>query len=188
MKPILTLGAAVLALSLCLVAPRPCAADSFTFTNLPVPFSYSNFGLLYAGASNVDVLRFEMDVTGAAKSTALMWMHFNFDGFVPARALTNFRIVYYPNGVRHDGIVIGADSGATFDGTSIGLFAWSPFPLGRNFKGIFALRLDIPPIFTTSFFFTPQLDDVTITADGIFPPVVSSTLPLTGDVFHIEQD
>jgi hypothetical protein len=202
MRPVPLFGAALLALSLLLAAPRLCRADNFAFTNLPVPFSFSNFGLLYAGASDVDVLRFEMDVTNADRSTTLTRVDFNCDGYVPViwgggRALTNFRLIYYPRGLKRPGEIISTNGSATFTDslTDTGLTVTagsislsSSLLLGKRFQGVFALRLDIPTNFVTSFYFTPQLDGVTINENGIDQPVVSSALPLTGDVFRIVQD
>jgi hypothetical protein len=179
---------ALAALALFLILPRAASATDFTFTGLPVPFSYSNFGLLYAGASGVDLLRFEMDVTNAPKDAILMRLDFHFDGIAPPGSLTNFLLIFYSNGVKHPGTIVGINIDGAFNGTDAAVFLPTPMQISKNFKGVFALRADIPPNFTTSFFFTPSLASAVVYMNGVGQQMVSSSLPLTGDIFRIVQD
>ena len=57
-----------------------------------------------------------------------------------------------------------------------------------RFKRQFALVLDVNNIFTTSYPFAAELADVTINVGGVDQPVLSSSLPLTGDTFNVVQN
>ena len=176
-----------------MIASQAFAADhrmtptsaSCTFTKLPGPATY-----IQAGYVDVDVLVFEMNCSNP-KFTGLKQMDFSFDPPIPVSwegpGLRHFRLIYFQNGVKHPGTTIAFDDGATFNGSSMRLGGMS-LSVSKTFKGEFALRVDVTRNFTTSYPFTTSLTGVTLNVAGVDQPLVSPTLPLTGDTFHVVQN
>jgi hypothetical protein len=136
----------------------------------------------------VQIYAFHLD-TDKSKPAELTSLSFMISGSVQAGNLSNFRLVFYPNGFGKPGTVV-----ATNDGTG---WAPGPFPsnfmtlrltgftLGQNFKGDFGVLADVSG---SSYFLWSQMQTATVTINGVEQPLLNPEtcdLPLLGDTFFI---
>jgi hypothetical protein len=157
-------------------------ATLFTFTKVPAPVGEISI----APGPDVQIYAFHLD-TDRTKDTELTSLSFMISGSLQAGSLSNFRLVFYPNGFGKAGIVV-----ATNDGS-----AWTPGPsnfmtlrlagfvLPQNFRGDFGVLADVSG---SSYFFWEQMQTATITVNGVEQPLENPTtcdLPLLGDTFRV---
>ncbi|MGE5048880.1 MAG: hypothetical protein ACM3PC_09945 [Deltaproteobacteria bacterium] len=160
-------------------------ASPWTFTKTPAAFA--NYSIA-APAPAFAVLNFEMTSRGS-KDFAVTQMAFMITGTVQVGDLANFQLVYFADGLKKPGVVVGTNDGSTWTPgatTSIvPIDLATPIVLNQNFKGDFALNVDVNG--TAKFFFSPQLSTVTIDVAGVPQLLVGGTcdLPLPGDQFNV---
>jgi hypothetical protein len=165
-------------------AATAAKATLFTFTKVPAPVS----NVSIAAGADVQIYAFHLD-TDRTRDIELTSLSFMISGSLQAGSLSNFRLVFYPNGFDKAGTVV-----ATNDGS-----AWTPGPfpsnfmtlrltgfvLPQNFRGDFGVLADVSG---SSYFFWEQMQTATITVNGVEQPLVNPTtcdLPLLGDTFHV---
>ena len=159
-------------------------ATLFTFTKVPTPVS----NVSIAAGPDVQIYAFHLD-TDKTKGIELTTLSFMISGSLQAGNLSNFRLVFYPNGFAKPGTVV-----ATNDGTG-----WTPgpfpsnflrltmagFALPQNFRGDFGVLADVSG---SGYFFWEQMQTATVTVNGVEQPLENPTtcdLPLLGDTFHV---
>ena len=195
--PVVAAIAGAFALGACDKATSPVAPPTsvalvkqvkpfFSFTKIPVGFASINI----APGPNVTALLFTLETTGT-KSTVVTQMAFQLNGNAGPADITNFRLVYFPNGVNKPSVIVGTNDGSTWIGPggtaanfmTIDLSA--PVELSTNFRGVFALVLDANA--TQPYIFQPILQTATISVAGVVQGLPSSTcdLPLAGDGFSV---
>ena len=159
----------------------------FSFTKVPVGFADVNI----TPGPDVTALLFTLGTTGT-KSTSITQLAFEMIGNAGPADITNFRVVFFPNGANKPSVVIGTNDGSTWVGPVPGsppsflvIDLSTPIQLTTNFKGVFALVLDANA--TRPFIFQPVLAFATINVGGVVQGLPSSTcdLPLFGDGFHV---
>lgn len=160
-------------------------ASPFTFTKIPATWA------AHAVASPVqglDAMTFEMTAS-AAKGDILMAMAFMISGTLQAGDVANYQLLYFPDGLKKPGVVVGSNDGSTWapgPTTSIvSIDLTAPITMGQNFKGDFILRLDVNG--AGSFFFSPQLQTAAVDVGGVLTLLTGATcdLPLPGDTFYV---
>lgn len=162
------------------VPPSP-----WTFTKSPAAFA--NYSIVAPSAA-FSALSFQMASRGS-KDSAVTQMAFMITGTVQVGDLANFQVVYFPDGTRKPGVVVGTNDGSSWTpGATTSIVAIdlaTPIVLSQNFKGDFALQVDVNG--TAKFFFSPQLSTVTIDVAGVPQLLVGGTcdLPLPGDQFNV---
>lgn len=160
-------------------------APLWTFTKIPNAYQAR---YVTAPAAGVDALPFEVQASGA-RDTAITRMAFMITGTLPIGSLSSFEVVYYPGGLAKPGTVLGTSSGASWApgalSSIVEVVLATPITVGQNFRGQFALKVDVGG--TPPYFFDPQLQTVTIRAGGVEKYLVGSTcdLPLPGDTFYV---
>jgi hypothetical protein len=123
------------------------------------------------------------------RDTRVTAMAFQVMGTSPVGTLSTYQLVYFADGLKKQGTVVGTNTGSTWvPGTSpiVSIPFTTPLTLPRNFKGEFALLVDVAGGAGTSF--TTQLQTVTMDA-GAGDTYVTDTcdLPLAGDTFYISS-
>jgi hypothetical protein len=162
------------------VKPSP-----WTFTKIPSAWAAHTVA---SPALGLDAMAFEMTASGA-KGDVVTSMAFMITGTVQAGDLASFQLFYFPGGLDKAGSLVGSNDGSTFapgPTTSIvPIDLTAPITVGQKFKGDFVLRVDV--IGTGSFFFSPQLQTVTVDVAGVPTFLVGATcaLPLPGDTFNV---
>ena len=139
---------------------------------------------------DVQAFVFSLNTT-ATKGDALAEVAFMISGSVQAGNLSNFRLVYYPQGLTKPGTVIAANDGSTWapGPTPADFLRLRPaaFVLPQNFKGVFALVLDVNAGAAPYFFWT-RLQTANAVINGVEQLLVNpmeQELPLQGDTFHV---
>jgi hypothetical protein len=164
------------------VNPKPF----YSFTKSPVAYAEHNI----APSADVTAFLFSLETDGT-KSVVVTQMAFQFFGTVHTGDITNFRIVYFADGLNKPGVVVGTNDGSTWLGPGgtaanfVTIVFSIPVVLSQNFKGFFALQLDVNA--TQPFFFQPQMQTMTISIGGVEQGLPWSTcdLPLAGDTFRV---
>ena len=199
----ITSVAAVIAGTLALAACEPIAAPVapptsasrteqakikpfYSFTKAPA--TYTTFSI--APGPDVTAFLFSLETAGT-KSVTVTQMAFQFFGTVRPGDITNFRIVYFADGLAKPGVVLGTNDGTAWIGPGgtaanfVTIDFSTPLVLSQNFKGFFALELDVNA--TQPFFFEPQMQTMKIDVGGVVQDLPSSTcdLPLAGDTFNV---
>jgi hypothetical protein len=178
---------AVVAASIAALAPGEALA-AWTFTKSPALWERQ---AVVSATPGLDAMVFNVTAagTGLARVTR---MAFQVTGTLQTAEVTNFQLVYYPDGLAGTAVVVGTNSGsgwgrgATTSIVSIDLAA--PLTLQTDLSGVstgaFALRVDVNG--ARSFSFQPQLQTVTIETDGVERNLVETgDLPLPGDSFYV---
>ncbi len=144
-----------------------------------------------APGRDVQAFVFSLDTT-ATKGDALAELAFMVSGSVQAGNLSNFRLVYYPQGVTRPGTVIAVNDGSAWvPGSTPATFLRlrpAAFVLPQNVKGaVFALVLDVNAGAAPYFFWT-RLQTASAVINGVEQLLVNpmeQELPLQGDTFHV---
>jgi hypothetical protein len=161
------------------------ATAPWTFTKTPAGFANHSIA---APAPALAALAFHMESRGS-KDSAVTQMAFMITGTVQVGDLANFQLVYFPDGTRKPGVVVGSNDGSTWapgaTSSIVPVDLVTPLALSQNFKGDFALQVDVNGL--SKFFFSPELSTVTIDAAGVPQLLVGGTcdLPLPGDQFNV---
>ena len=160
------------------------AATLFTFSKVPTPVS----NVSIPAGPDVQIYAFHLD-TDRTKGIALTSLSFMISGSLQAGNLSNFRLMFYPNGFGKPGTVVAMNDGA---GWTPGPFpanfmtlTMTGFTLPQNFRGDFGVLADVSG---SSYFFWEQMQTATITVNGVEQPLENPTtcdLPLLGDTFHV---
>ena len=160
------------------------APTLFTFTK--VPTAVSNVSI--AAGPDVQIYAFHLD-TDRTKGIALTSLAFMISGSLQAGSLSNFRLVFYPNGFGKPGTVVAVNDGAGWTPgplpSNFLTLTMTGFSLPQNFRGDFGVLADVTG---SSFFFWEQMQTATITVNGVEQPLENPTtcdLPLLGDTFHV---
>ncbi|HEY5675792.1 MAG TPA: hypothetical protein VI356_11865 [Myxococcales bacterium] len=164
-------------------AISPANAAPWTFTKAE-PVSQAR--PIASPAQGFDALVFAAQYTGTDGSK-LTRMAFRIYGAMKVGNLSNFQLLYFPDGIGKPGIVLGKNDGATWapgaDGTMIEIAFAQPLAVSANFNGQFALRADLNG---APAFFTPDLRTVTVASSGGEQLVTQTEdLPLRGDTFKV---
>jgi hypothetical protein len=159
-------------------------ATLFTFTKVPAPVS----NVSIAAGSDVQIYAFHLD-TDKTKGIELTSLSFMISGSLQAGNLSNFRLVFYPNGFGKAGTVVATNDGSAWTPgpfpSNFMTLRMSGFVLPRNFRGDFGVLADVSG---SSYFFWEQMQTATITVNGVEQPLENPTtcdLPLLGDTFHV---
>jgi hypothetical protein len=162
------------------------AAPTYFFAKVPAQIATYNI----SPGVNVEAFRFTLDTTGS-KGDALAEVAFMIFGSVQAGNLSNFRLVYYPKGVTKPGTIIASNDGSTFiPGSQPANFLRlrpQGFVLPQNFKGVFALVVDVNAGLSPYFFWT-RFQTANAVMDGVEQLLVNpieQELPLQGDTFNV---
>lgn len=161
------------------------ATSPWTFTKTPAGFA--NYSIA-APSPAFSALAFHMESRGT-KDSAVTQMAFMITGTVQVGDLANFQLVYFPDGTRKPGVVVGTNDGSTWapgaTSSVVPVDLVTPLVLSQNFKGDFALLVDVNGL--AKFFFSPELSTVTIDVAGVPQLLVGGTcdLPLPGDQFNV---
>jgi hypothetical protein len=160
----------------------------------PLPWTFTNVpSALAAQPVTAPVQGFEAMLIGVEanpeKFTAITQMAFMVTGTLQVGDLAYFQLVYFPDGLKKPGVVVGSSTGATWapdpaaNVVSIDLTA--PLAVKKSLKAEFALRVDVNG--ALPFSFTPQLQTVTIDVVGVPQTLGSdvSNLPVAGDTFNV---
>jgi hypothetical protein len=178
-----SLLAAVVASAAALAPVRSSAqvVNNWTFTTPALWTSRS----VASAANGVDAVVF--DVTAAnVPLTQLTRMRFQVNGSARNGDLTNFRLVYYPNGATGSGYVVGTNTGnswapAGIAPSTVSIDLASPIALQGNYAGTFALFVDVNGAPASSF--QTRLQAVTVNVGGVERYVMETEdLPLQGDL------
>lgn len=139
---------------------------------------------------DVQAFVFSLNTTGT-KGDALAELAFMINGSVQAGNLSNFRLVYYPQGLTSPGTVIAFNDGSTWTpgSTPAQFLRLRPagFVLPMNFKGVFALVLDVNPA-GAPYMFWARLQTASAVINGVEQLLVNpmeQELPLQGDTFWV---
>ena len=164
-------------------------ATSFTFTKVPATFASH---AITSPALGLETIQFRMDATRAA-GIVIKEFGFMISGSLQAGDVTNYQLVYYPQGLSKPGVILGTNSGSNWvapggDPSSFIRFALaSPIvvPKGNTFTGYFGLRADV--VGTTAVFFYPRVQTCTVNAGSIDQDVAwfGGDLPLQGDTYNV---
>ena len=165
----------------------------FTITNLPVNYTEHHI----SSANDVQVMQFQITGTGM-KSTSLTQLAFMIDARLldgtplPAGYLTNFRLVYYPDGFGTLGTTIATNPATTWTPgytpeSFLVMDATPPFAfVKQNFTGVFALVGDLG---AGSYRFNVRMQTGRITTNGVDETIgnlQNCDLPVGGDTFFVQ--
>lgn len=161
-------------------------ATAYLFTKIPPQIT----DLTIAPGADVQAFAFSLDAT-ATKGQALSELAFMINGSVQAGNLSNFRLVYYPQGLTKPGTIIATNDGATWapGSTPADFLRLRPqsFILQQNFKGVFALIVDVNAGASPYFFWT-RLQTANAIVDGVEQELgnpITCDLPIQGDTIHV---
>ena len=165
----------------------------FTITNLPVNYTEHHI----SAAADVQVMQFQISGTGM-KSTSLTQLAFMIDArlldgtLLPTGYLTNFRLVYYPDGFGTVGTTIATNPATTWTPgytpqDFLVMDATPPFAfVKQNFTGVFALVGDLA---AGSYRFNVRIQTGRISTDGVDQAIgnlQNCDLPVSGDTFFVQ--
>lgn len=143
-----------------------------------------------APSPDVQAFVFSLDTTGT-KGDALAELAFMINGSVQAGNLSNFRLVYYPQGLTKPGTVIAFNDGSTWapGSTPADFLRLRPnaFVLSQKFRGVFALVLDVNAG-AGPYMFWARLQTANAVINGVEQLLVNpmeQELPLQGDTFWV---
>jgi hypothetical protein len=143
-----------------------------------------------APAVDVQAFVFSLDTMGT-KGDALAEVAFMINGSLVAGNLSNFRLVYYPQGLTKAGTIIASNDGSTWapGPTPADFLRLRPaaFALPQNFRGVFALLVDVNPGAAPYFFWT-RIQTANAVINGVEQLLVNpieQVLPLQGDTIHV---
>jgi hypothetical protein len=184
-----SLLAAAAASMVALASGKALAADAWSFTKSPAPWTSHSVG---SSALGLDAMVFNVSATGIGLARVTR-MAFMVTGTLHTAEVGNYQLVYYPNGLSGSGLVVGSSSGSSWAPgitTSIVSIALAA-PLALNVdsttgisSGVFALRVDVSG--ARSFFFQPQLQTVMVENGGVEQLVAATgDLPVPGDSFYV---
>lgn len=171
------------------VTPAATSIKGTSYVFAKIPAQPGNFTI--APGTNVQAFVFSLDTTGT-KGQALAELAFMISGSVQAGNLSNFRIVYYPQGLTKPGTVIAFNDGATWKpgSTPADFLRMRPnpaFALPQNFRGVFALVVDVNAA-ASPYFFWARLQTANAIIGGVEQLLVNpieQVLPLQGDTFFV---
>ena len=139
---------------------------------------------------DVQAFVFSLNTTGT-KGDALAELAFMINGSVQAGNLSNFRLVYYPRGLTSPGTVIASNDGSAWTpgSTPADFLRLRPagFVLPMNFRGVFALVVDVNPA-GGPYMFWARLQTANAVINGVEQLLVNpmeQELPLQGDTFQV---
>jgi hypothetical protein len=162
--------------------PPPTPALPWTFTKTVAGSQQLTIGSPAAGVHASD---FDVGVTSGPADTTLTALSLQLMGnytVVPEGSLSNFRVVYFPNGRSQEGVVV-ATSPASSTGMLDVPFS-TPVAVGSRFTGAFSVLMDVAG--TPPFFFTVQLQNAFYASGGVEKYVdawLTCDLPLGGDSY-----
>lgn len=164
-------------------AISPANATPWTFTKAE---EVSQARPIASPAQAMNALVFEAGSSGA-EGSKLTRMAFKIYGALKPGNLSNFQLVYFPDGIAMPGVVVGRNDGSTWAPgartTIIEIAFAAPLAVSANFKGQFALRADLDG---APAFFTSELRTVSVAASGVEQSVTDTgDLPLRGDTFKV---